>query len=102
MSRRRIDDLCEYCWYCGSELLARHEHDHVPPQRHGGVQTFPACLNCHELKDRTAIDQWPPHVVIEAILSVPPGPGRVLIAKLHALALDAEAAAVTRTSGGVL
>jgi excisionase family DNA binding protein len=48
---------CETCFYCDCYLAPRHEHDHFPvPVAHGGTETVPACMNCHELKDRTLPD----------------------------------------------
>jgi hypothetical protein len=44
---------CETCFYCGRLVSPRHEHDHFPiPRRAGGIATVPACINCHDLKDR--------------------------------------------------
>lgn len=51
---------CERCFYCRAPLPTRHEHDHYPtPERAGGTRVVATCLNCHDLKDRTALDQWP-------------------------------------------
>lgn len=50
----------EQCLYCDVGLSVRHEHDHTPvPKRHGGKTTECVCLNCHDLKDRMDLDQWP-------------------------------------------
>lgn len=49
------------CFYCGLALSKRHEHDHFPvPARAGGRHVVPACYNCHDLKDRMAVAEWPP------------------------------------------
>lgn len=80
----------EACYWCGTPLAGRHEHDHVPPRRHGGTDTVAACMNCHELKDRTLLLDWPLEVVVAAFNDIPPGPAKLLMGKLHALALDAE------------
>lgn len=33
------------------------EYDHFPvPARHGGKHVVPACINCHDLKDRVRLD----------------------------------------------
>lgn len=55
------------CYYCHGWLSSRHEHDHFPiPKRHKGTEVVAACLNCHDLKDRTPIDQWNAVAVGEA------------------------------------
>jgi hypothetical protein len=101
-------------------LARRHEHDHVTPQRVGGVDTVPACMNCHELKDRTPLKQWPiealirssmaldgtalepfirttatdtpvdlaPADALAALAALPPGPVRLLGAKVYAIGSD--------------
>jgi len=55
---------CETCFYCERLLSPRHEHDHFPiPQRAGGIETVPACVDCHDLKDRFTLDSWPIHML---------------------------------------
>lgn len=50
---------CETCFYCGRLVSPRHEHDHFPiPRLAGGIATVPACINCHDLKDRFPIGNW--------------------------------------------
>lgn len=44
------------------------------------------------MKDRVALRNWPVDVVMGALMSIPPGPARLLLAKLHAIGLDIEAA----------
>lgn len=52
--------FCATCFYCDTGLPRRHEHDHFPvPKALAGTRTVPACMNCHELKDRTPLDEWP-------------------------------------------
>ncbi|MEA1798947.1 hypothetical protein [Rhodococcus qingshengii] len=47
------------CHYCDMPA-AVCEYDHFPlPQRHGGTETVPACINCHSLKDRVSGETWP-------------------------------------------
>lgn len=60
MSSRNRYDSCEYCFYCKIDLTGLdHQHDHFPvPQSIGGTDTVAACINCHDLKDRTPLDQW--------------------------------------------
>lgn len=54
------------CYYCGA-LAAVVEHDHFPiPKRHAGTETVPACINCHALKDRVALDRWPEEKAVAA------------------------------------
>lgn len=79
---------CEQCWYCEQTLWGKHEHDHVWPKRSGGMTTVPICTPCHNMKDRTKLEDWPLDVAVNALLSVPPGPARILLAKLYGLALD--------------
>lgn len=55
-----------YCFYCRCWLSNHHEHDHFPvPRDAGGTATVPACINCHNLKDRSGLREWPA-VVFEA------------------------------------
>lgn len=50
----------ETCAYCDAPLPTRYELDHFPiPARLGGRSTLPACMNCHDLKDRTPLEEWP-------------------------------------------
>jgi hypothetical protein len=77
------------CFFCDVSLSPRHEHDHYPvPQRHGGTETVPTCLNCHDLKDRVPLAGWPSEVLAPAMEQAGPL-GRVLLAKLAALTFDA-------------
>lgn len=48
------------CFFCGRSLVGlRHEHDHFPiPHRHGGREVVPACIACHDLKDRSDLFNW--------------------------------------------
>lgn len=92
-SRHVVACSCRACFYCGSPLSSRHEHDHYPvPKRHGGDRTVPACLNCHDLKDRLSLKDWPAHAkkqaMEELMAAVPFGPARILWAKVIMLALD--------------
>ena len=52
---------------------------------------MPACLTCHDWKDRTPLADWPADLVLDIVQSLPPGMSRVLIGKLHAVAMDGEA-----------
>ena len=57
----RAGDGCPACHYCDVPLgKARHEHDHAPvPTSEGGTRVVPACLTCHEFKDRARIEGLP-------------------------------------------
>lgn len=71
---------CAYCHYCDAPLPRRHEHDHFPiPKAAGGEDTVPACMNCHEMKDRVPFEQWPPTFAANGLLELLGGlPTRVL------------------------
>lgn len=57
-------EVCHYCRMPAAVL----EWDHFPmPRRHGGSATVPACVNCHALKDRIALDAWPPGMAEAAL-----------------------------------
>jgi hypothetical protein len=49
------------CFYCGDPVApGRLERDHFPvPAICGGTQTVPACVQCHDLKDRTGWETIP-------------------------------------------
>ena len=49
------------CVACGIPTCAgRRELHHFPiPKRHGGTHTVPLCSACHDLVDRTPLDEWP-------------------------------------------
>lgn len=62
---------CAHCFYCEQPLVHRHEHDHFPvPRAAGGEQLVPACLDCHDLKDRYTLFAWPEKAVIEAMYGI--------------------------------
>ena len=79
------------CFYCDSPLSQRHEHDHFPkPERCDGNQTVCACINCHDLKDRIPLADWPETVTVE-ILAIWPKlttVQRLFMAKMLALCFD--------------
>jgi hypothetical protein len=67
--RARCD--CTYCRYCAMPLSKRHEHDHYPiPQALGGTAVVAACVNCHDLKDRLTIEQWPATARSQAMIDL--------------------------------
>lgn len=83
---------CErICFYCDVTLSPRHEHDHFPTaKRHGGQSVVAICLNCHDLKDRVPLDDWPVELVLRAFKEAGPL-GRLLVAKCSHIAADASA-----------
>jgi hypothetical protein len=60
----------ETCWYCDDLLVDGHEHDHVQPRRAGGTVTVAACLDCHNLKDRVTLNNWPADAAMHALLAI--------------------------------
>lgn len=82
---------CRECFYCGAALSTRHEHDHFPiPFDDGGKRTVPACINCHDLKDRIPLDEWPDGLARRAVTEwlrwyPPPGLARLYHGKLLAI-----------------
>jgi hypothetical protein len=55
-SRGKLDTYCHYC----DASVVRVEEDHFPiPREAGGTRTVSACGNCHDLKDRQTLDQFP-------------------------------------------
>ena len=47
------------CLYCEAPLYGKHEHDHFPiPHRSGGKTYYCVCVNCHDIKDRHAFQNW--------------------------------------------
>lgn len=63
----------DVCFYCDA-LLVRWENDHFPiPREFGGVDTVPVCVNCHDLKDRSLIDEWPADYLLGHVTAMPAG-----------------------------
>ncbi|WP_243790427.1 HNH endonuclease signature motif containing protein [Saccharopolyspora gloriosae] len=59
---------CAVCFYCDVKVEGRHEHDHFPvPRVAGGRDVVPACLDCHDLKDRILFNSWPVGACLAAI-----------------------------------
>lgn len=69
LNSRRRDDDCEGCHYCGLRFgSVHHEHDHAPIPKHvGGVDEVPACVTCHDLKDRAGLNGWPATDTLQAL-----------------------------------
>lgn len=86
-------DDCESCFYCRMPLGGFHEHDHMPiPVRNGGEDTVPTCVNCHNLKDRVPLDNWPASHLAAAFDQCGPL-GRIFLAKAFAIQSDRDAEA---------
>ena len=108
MSRSRDACRCEHetgCFFCEMPLTTLHEHDHYPVAKAlGGTETVPACMTCHDAKDRIPLGEWPVNTALRAIEEISavypewnpwprselppsdlqrlsPGPARVLLAK---------------------
>ena len=81
----------ERCIYCDGVLATRHEHDHFPvPKRSGGEATVCACINCHDIKDRQLLRDWPVSTwpaLMETWRALPTE-GRIFLAKAAALLSD--------------
>jgi hypothetical protein len=82
------------CFYCENQLSPRHEHDHFPvPARLGGDRTVCSCINCHDLKDRIPLNDWPMEALrevlgLENMWSKLSTTQRIFLGKLIAVALD--------------
>lgn len=86
-------DTCPECFYCRMPLGGFHEHDHAPiPQRNGGTDVVPTCVNCHNLKDRVPARNWPVELQIQALEECGPL-GRIYLAKAFAIDSDRQAVA---------
>lgn len=87
----------QICHYCGTADATRWESDHFPmPAEFGGTEVVWACLNCHDLKDRVSLMEWPATVTAEALRQAAEaceGQPRVrlLLAKCLTVVLRAEA-----------
>jgi hypothetical protein len=59
---------CTKCFYCDRKLDHHHQHDHFPVPRVAlGTTVVPACLDCHDLKDRFMVTSWPLEAYVEAV-----------------------------------
>lgn len=69
MTATRADRRCaDACHYCECLLAGQHEHDHFPiPKACGGTATVCACINCHSLKDRQTLIEWPRGLALRAV-----------------------------------
>ena len=58
------------CFYCGRRA-SRTELDDAPmPKGAGGVEVVPACMLCHNLKDRFPLDTWPLYMATRAAVEL--------------------------------
>lgn len=63
-------------------LSFRHEHDHFPiPKECGGKKTVPACINCHDLKDRTDLEKFNVDLLLKEFHKLSPI-GRIFLARV--------------------
>lgn len=71
MTKVRQDE-CSTCEFCRIDLTGVvHEHDHFPvPRSEGGVAVVPACMACHDLKDRVPLDDWSAQLTAEATVEL--------------------------------
>jgi hypothetical protein len=85
-----IDIDWRACFYCRVPIL-KGEMDHAPiPQRYGGEDVVPACIRCHDLKDRLPARRWPVDLQMQALEECG-RLGRIYLAKAFAAELDREA-----------
>ena len=60
------------CFYCRAVVRANAEYDHFPiPRSAGGSILVPACISCHDMKDRTRPRDWPDEWVAKTIEDFP-------------------------------
>ena len=79
------------CFYCG-ERVTRIERDHAPiPKRHGGKDLVDACLACHDMKDRTLLNDWPEDWISAVMDDIPKvsRATKLFMMKFVAIAMDA-------------
>lgn len=68
---RQLDIRPTHCFYCDAPLSPRHEHDHYPvPYARGGNHIVVTCYNCHDLKDRMAMSEWPVEEIVTAVMGL--------------------------------
>jgi hypothetical protein len=82
------------CFYCGALVTKNSEDDHFPfPDRHGGTQTVPCCISCHDMKDRFPLYEWPMDWIGKVIEDFPKlnRETRIFLAKTIQAFADAQA-----------
>ena len=92
------------CFFC-RQYATRLEYDHFPiPYQFGGKLVVPACLTCHDLKDRKDLIDWPAEAIVEAFEGLTPF-AALLLGKCVKLGLNAtvsDAARRTPRDGSTL
>jgi len=82
----------EKCFYCDTEIThSAMQKDHFPiPARHGGKETVPCCIACHDMKDRYLLQSWPSEWWQDVLLDWPKmsRATRIYFAKMGTLFLD--------------
>lgn len=66
---QRVKSKISTCLCCGSEGYSEQQHWPVP-RRHGGVQTIPLCISCHDAADRLKLNEWELHNAADGFLSM--------------------------------
>lgn len=62
--KRKEKPLCYICQLPATSV----EYDHFPvPQSQGGTSILPCCRSCHDVKDRTKLEDWDPSVAFRAL-----------------------------------
>ena len=96
-------EQAQFCFYCGCMLAKRHEHDHFGlAKRNGGKVTVCACINCHELKDRSRLARWDATEAIVAFTGLwekASANERILIAKMLDMGSDAYSIMIKANNG---
>lgn len=93
---------CSTCFYCGRFLSPRHQHDHFPrPRRAGGVDTVAVCVDCHDLKDRYPLLDWPLHLLGPTLNGLQAAPALELQVALAAAAPEKYRARMSLSDVGV-
>jgi len=80
------------CFYCGALCSAgNYEMDHFPvPECAGGKFTVPACISCHDMKDRFLLDDWSDEWRFALLRDFPmlSRESRIIIAKMARVACE--------------
>jgi hypothetical protein len=83
------------CFYCGALCSAGNfEMDHFPvPECAGGEFTVPACVSCHDMKDRFSLDSWSDEwrSALHRDFHMIPRECRIFLAKCFRIAYEANA-----------
>jgi hypothetical protein len=63
------------------------------PKRHGGTTVVPACIDCHDLKDRFSMEEWPPEMLAGMLTGITTRESRIWLARAIGVVMDYEARA---------